>query len=204
MCAAHACNLPRPVLRDYPCSDVLRYKRSRGFYYCPMASPRPSSAGKRIIMPRGYVLDTAAALLETAVSHYVILFSSQQLDSWFIKMNPKAEVPVLVHGSHVTCGTVNICKYINDKFDGPNLKPSEPRVDKFIGLHEAIDVNKLISGYYVKTNGGVVGPSVERPASRSAQKLRSSCLTARTGADCRVPIFADSDLCVGTFSWVEC
>lgn len=61
---------------------------------------------------------------------------------------------MLVHGDKVTTGTVNIVKYIDDKFEGPKLKLSDARVEKFIALHEAIDVNKLISGFYVKHNAG--------------------------------------------------
>lgn len=79
---------------------------------------------------------------------------SHQLDAWFFKISPKGEVPVLVHGDKITIGTVNILKYIDEHFEGPKLKLSDARVEKFIALHEAIDVNKLICGFYVKHNSG--------------------------------------------------
>lgn len=108
-----------------------------------------------------------------------------QLDSFFLKLNPKGEVPVLVHGDKVTTGTVNIVKYIDDKFEGPKLKLSDARVEKFIALHEAIDVNKLISGFYVKHNAG--GRETNRNIPKwdhfCGPNCRSRCAAGRCRSD---------------------
>jgi glutathione S-transferase len=47
-------------------------------------------------------------------------------DSWFRKISPKGQLPVIDHDGRVTHETNVICEYVNEAFDGPDLLPSDP------------------------------------------------------------------------------
>ena len=60
------------------------------------------------------------------VSHHVDLFKGEQFDPDYIRLNPRAETPTLVHDGRVIRESAVICEYIDDAFEGPALKPPEP------------------------------------------------------------------------------
>jgi glutathione S-transferase len=60
------------------------------------------------------------------VCHHVDLFKGEQFDPDYIKLNPKAQTPTLVHNGNVIRESSIICEYIDDAFDGPPLKPDDP------------------------------------------------------------------------------
>ena len=49
-----------------------------------------------------------------------------QFDPAYMKLNPNAYVPTLVHDGRVIIESSVICNYIDDLCDGPALKPSDP------------------------------------------------------------------------------
>ena len=58
------------------------------------------------------------------IDHPILLFKDEQFDPEYLKLNPKAQVPTLVHNEHVVRESSNICNYIDDAFPGGNaLKP---------------------------------------------------------------------------------
>jgi len=70
------------------------------------------------------------ALAEKGLSykaHYVDILKGEQFASEFLKLNPKAVVPVLVHNGDVLTESTLICEYIEDAFEeGAKLRPERP------------------------------------------------------------------------------
>lgn len=59
--------------------------------------------------------------------HYVDILGGQQFDPKFLKINPKAVVPVLVHDGQVIPESTVICEYIEEAFpDTRHLLPKDP------------------------------------------------------------------------------
>ena len=50
----------------------------------------------------------------------------EQLDPAYLRINPKGQVPALVHDGRVLTEGAPICEYIDETFDGPSLRPSDP------------------------------------------------------------------------------
>ncbi|KAJ3086192.1 Ganglioside induced differentiation associated protein, partial [Quaeritorhiza haematococci] len=62
------------------------------------------------------------ALVEKGLKYETVnvnLFTGQSLQPWFMKINPRATVPVLVDGDKVLCESKDIVEYIDSLGDGP-------------------------------------------------------------------------------------
>lgn len=57
--------------------------------------------------------------------HKMILMNKDQFQPEYLKLNPQGVVPTLVHDGEPIRESSLICKYIDDTFDGPSLKPKE-------------------------------------------------------------------------------
>lgn len=57
------------------------------------------------------------------VPHHVHLFEHQQFNPDYLKLNPKAQVPTLVHDGVVIRESSIICDYLDDLYSDPPLKP---------------------------------------------------------------------------------
>jgi len=57
--------------------------------------------------------------------HYVDILKGEQFDLDFLKINPKAVVPAMVHDGNIINESTVICAYVNDAFDGPALAPDD-------------------------------------------------------------------------------
>ena len=77
----------------------------------------------------------------------VNLFSNEQYDPAYLKLNPKGVVPTIMHDGHAIIESTLICEYLNDVFPEPALTPAsaaqraQMRVwSKLVdeGLHEGI------------------------------------------------------------------
>ena len=69
------------------------------------------------------------ALAEKGVewnSHYLDILAGDQFDPEYMKLNPKAVVPTIVHNGNVIVESTVICEYIDETFDGPSLVPDTP------------------------------------------------------------------------------
>jgi glutathione S-transferase len=60
-------------------------------------------------------------------SHYVDILKGEQFDPAYVKLNPKAVVPTLVHDGHPILESTVICEYVDEVFAEPSLKPAGPR-----------------------------------------------------------------------------
>lgn len=69
------------------------------------------------------------ALAEKGVpyeSHYLDLLSFDQHQPDYLAINPEGTIPALVHDDRVLTESTPIMEYIDEVFDGPPLRPSEP------------------------------------------------------------------------------
>ncbi|MFP6735492.1 MAG: glutathione S-transferase family protein [Rhodospirillales bacterium] len=60
--------------------------------------------------------------------HYLDILAGEQHTPEYLKLNPKAVVPTLIHDGQVIRESTVICEYIDDVFSGPKLKPADPLV----------------------------------------------------------------------------
>ena len=59
-------------------------------------------------------------------SEEVDLFTGQQFDQKYLKLNPKAVVPTLVDGGRAQTESTLICEYLDDAYPEPPLRPADP------------------------------------------------------------------------------
>ena len=72
--------------------------------------------------------------------HYIDILKGEQFEPGYLKINPKAVVPALVHDDNIINESTVICAYVNDAFDGPTLMPEEPLARAKVRLWEkAVD-----------------------------------------------------------------
>ena len=69
------------------------------------------------------------AIMEKGVEwtgHYIDILKGDQFDPEYLKLNPKAVVPTLVHDGNVIIESTVISEYVNDAFPAPALAPTDP------------------------------------------------------------------------------
>ena len=59
-------------------------------------------------------------------SHYVDLLKGEHFRPEYLKLNPMAVVPTLVHDGEVLVESTVICEYLEDAFPKPRLRPERP------------------------------------------------------------------------------
>jgi glutathione S-transferase len=59
-------------------------------------------------------------------SHYLDILAGKHFTPEFLKLNPKAMVPVLVHDGKVIIESTLICEYVESAFDAAPLYPRDP------------------------------------------------------------------------------
>jgi glutathione S-transferase len=60
------------------------------------------------------------------VPHHIHLFKGEQFDPAYLKLNPKAQVPTLVHDGEIIRESTLICDYLDELYPDPPLKPATP------------------------------------------------------------------------------
>ncbi|MBX9774566.1 MAG: glutathione S-transferase family protein [Xanthobacteraceae bacterium] len=59
--------------------------------------------------------------------HYIDILKGEQFDPEYMKRNPKAVVPTLVHDGYTIVESTVICEYLDEIFPEPPLKPADAR-----------------------------------------------------------------------------
>jgi glutathione S-transferase/GST-like protein len=59
-------------------------------------------------------------------SHYLDLLKFDQHQPEYLKINPDGTIPALVHGDRVLTESTPMMEYVDEAFDGPPLRPSNP------------------------------------------------------------------------------
>ena len=57
---------------------------------------------------------------------YIDILAGEQFDPAYMKLNPKAVVPTLVHDGVVIRESTNICEYLDDVFPDKSIRPDDP------------------------------------------------------------------------------
>lgn len=69
------------------------------------------------------------ALAEKGVVHQSRIVNigpvMENYEPWYVRMNPAAVVPTLVHGERVVTDSARIVRYVDEAFDGPPLTPAD-------------------------------------------------------------------------------
>ena len=76
-------------------------------------------------------------------SHLMALINFEQHEPWFVKINPRGQVPVLVHDDRVLDESTLINEYVDDTFPGLPLKPSDA-----FGRHQMRLWTKFVDEYF--------------------------------------------------------
>ena len=100
------------------------------------------------------------ALMEKEVeweSHYLDILTGDQFDPEYLKLNPKAVVPTLVHDDNVIIESTVICHYVDDTFTQNPLKPEDPYQRAQMHLW-----NKIVDEYVHPTCGELTFVSCHR------------------------------------------
>ena len=58
--------------------------------------------------------------------HYIDILKGEQFDPEYIKLNPKAVVPTLIHNGAVIRVSSNICEYLDAVFPERQVRPAYP------------------------------------------------------------------------------
>ena len=69
------------------------------------------------------------AIMEKGIewtSRYLDILAGDQFDPEYVKLNPKAVVPTLVHDRRVIVESTVICEYLDDAFPPTPLRPEDP------------------------------------------------------------------------------
>ncbi len=58
--------------------------------------------------------------------HYIDILKGDQFTPEYMKLNPKAVVPTLIHDGEIICDSTVICEYIENVFTEKPLRPADP------------------------------------------------------------------------------
>jgi len=77
-----------------------------------------------------YVRIAWMALLEKGVTHErreVDVFATSGVPDWYLDLHPFGRIPAFEHDGFRLYETAEICRYVDEAFDGPPLQPTDPR-----------------------------------------------------------------------------
>ena len=122
-------------------------------------------------------------------SHLIDLFKKQNNEEWFLGINPRGLVPVLIHDGAVHIESNDILMYLDEQFPDPRLVPEGREAEMAQLLEDEddlhLDLRRLTMRYVIPRH--VVGKSPE--VLESYQRFGSG--TVRGSADSRKPIEID-------------
>ena len=103
-------------------------------------------------------------------SHHVDLIANENFRPWFLGINPRGLVPVLVHDGTVHIESNDIIAYLEKTFPQPPLVPEGPS-----GTPSAATTSGLPPGAAMATLGGSTSTGIEMGRRRRFGRKRSTC-----------------------------
>lgn len=98
-------------------------------------------------------------------SHLLNLFTFENLQPNYLKLNPQGFVPTLVDGDKVICDSVAIMYYLDRKFPNPKLTLAESESQKkmhyWIDLQQHFPMTEIIYSNYKGFDGMVLRKSIQ-------------------------------------------
>jgi glutathione S-transferase len=71
----------------------------------------------------------------------------QNLEPWYLRLNPRGVVPTLVHDGRVVTDSAKIIRYVDEAFEGPSLVPEEEderqRMEAWIEQQDSLQMREL-------------------------------------------------------------
>src|SRR5258708_17133477 len=112
-CAGRCGAIPRPASCNGSSRAALRAMSLTLYHWEPNAN-----SGKPML-----------ALAEKGVdyhSHYLDLLRFDQHQPEYLQVNPDGTIPALVHDGRVLTESTPMLEYIDEQFEGPQLRPADP------------------------------------------------------------------------------
>ncbi|HAT35861.1 MAG TPA: hypothetical protein DCS82_09110 [Rhodospirillaceae bacterium] len=90
----------------------------------------------------------------------------EQFQPWFMRLNPKGELPVLDHDGNVITETLDIIRYLDDKYPGTKLTPisaeDQAAMDEWVSLERDFPEADFTYGLVEQGTGKIVAKDMER------------------------------------------
>lgn len=97
-------------------------------------------------------------------SHLINLLTFENLQPGYVRMNPKAVVPTLVHDGKIICDSLAIIRYIDEAFPDRKLTPNNSKLlsemNRWIDLQDKFPMRELMYGNMKGIDGIVSRRSV--------------------------------------------
>lgn len=77
----------------------------------------------------------------------------EQLEPWYVRLQPAMTVPTLVCGDERVCSSREILEFVDARFEGPALVPADRAVmDAWLDRHYGFEIENLTIGKLASTN----------------------------------------------------
>lgn len=90
----------------------------------------------------------------------------EQFQPWFMRLNPKGEVPVLDHNGKIITETLDIIRYLDENLPGPKLTPvsaeDQAAMEEWIALERDFPEADFTYGLVEQGTGKIVAKDMER------------------------------------------
>ncbi len=84
-----------------------------------------------------------------------------QFDPEYLKLNPKAVVPALVHDGRVIVEFTVICEYVDEVFPEPSLKPADLPVERPTKFNQVVNL-KIAKQLSITIQPNILYPAIFR------------------------------------------
>ncbi len=85
------------------------------------------------------------------------ILGGEQFEDWYLKLNPNAVVPTLVHDGQPICESAVICEYLEDVFPEPSMRPRDPVARSRMRIWA-----KDVETYMQRNTGALTFPATHR------------------------------------------
>jgi tetrachloro-p-hydroquinone reductive dehalogenase len=102
----------------------------------------------------------------------------QQLEPWYMRVNPRGVVPTLIDDERTVIDSATIVQYIDQNFDGPTLTPEDPAETKimqeWIQLQDDFPIRDLTFGNLTGIFGKLMRHKLHSQVERTEKLMREN------------------------------